>query len=342
MNQPCYVTKNIEKYEKTVLAFVPNFFRLQQSVIDGFEKNNIGIYLFLDKPKDSILLKSKLRINPKFVSRSMSRYLKRTVFSYFQTINHPTYVVVFEGQAFLETHVKLVKDYFKNSELLIYCWDSIERFPYIEHNLPHFDKRVTFSFDNYHKYKFDSFVPLFIPDEFLNEEYKSLPYEYDFCFIGTGHPPKVKFLSQIEYYAKEHSLSFYESLFLPSKPTFYYYKMTSRAFKEKTIKDFVFKGKSAEEIQEYYSKSKVIVDAGNPNESGISLRIFECLALNKKVIMANKSIKNYSFYDPNRFLIFPEEKERILDFINSPYPPLNDADKSDLSTKNWIKKILFD
>lgn len=340
MLSPCYISKDIEKCGQKALAFVPNFFRLQKSVIDGFEKNGIGIYLFLDKPRDNVFLKSRLRINPKFVSGQMTRYLKNKVFKYFNNREHPDCIVVFEGQAFLEKHVKMLKSYFSKSKLIIYCWDSIERFPYIENNLKHFDRKVTFSYDNLGKYHFDSFVPLFIPDEFFKTNYLEKEKQFDLCFIGTGHPPKIKFLSQIEAFCKEHKLSFVESLYLPSKSTYFYYKLFSKSFRKRKINEFVFKGKNAEEIQQYYSKARCVVDAGNPNESGISLRIYECLGMKKKVILATSSIRNYEFYSPDRFLIFPEEKERIFEFIHSPYPEINNEVLETLTTKNWIKCIL--
>lgn len=335
------VSDNIESKNKTALLFAPNFFRLQKSIVDGFEKNDIGTYLFLDKPSDSVVLKSKLRLNPKYVKRKMTRYLKKVCDVCHSNNISPDFIVVFEGQAFLEQHVAYLKEKFHSSYMIIYCWDSIERFPYIEHNLKHFDRIVTFSYDNYKKYKFDRFVPLFIPEDFYGIKVKENEPKYDLCFIGTGHPPKISFLSTIESFAKEKKLSFYESIFLPSHTSYFYYKLTSKTFKKRKKKQFCFKGKNAIEIQNLYSISKAVVDAGNPNESGVSLRIFECLSMQKKVILANKSIVNYPFYDPNRFLVFPDEKDRLLDFLKSPYPELSAEEMFGLSTKQWIKKIVL-
>lgn len=342
MNKTVYITPNICNYQKTALVFAPRFFRIQDSIIKGFEANGIGLYLFLDKPKNSVFLKSKLRLNPKMVAASMTKYLKKEVFRFFNNVKHPDYVVVFEGQAFLEKHVMLLKSYFSHSKTIIYCWDSIERFPYIEKNLKHFDKTITFSYDNYSKYNFDDFVPLFIPSEFNDLSIEQAnSFAFDLCFIGTGHPPKISFLLNVEKFAETNNLSFYESIFLPTKLLFFYYKMTSKSFHTKKLSNFVFVGKNALEIQNLYSKAKAVVDAGNPNESGVSLRIFECLAMQKKVILANKSIKNYSFYNPQRFLVFPDESNRFIDFLNSPYPKLSTDELQSLSPEQWIRNIVL-
>lgn len=343
MKETCYISKDIQQCKETALIFAPNFFRIRESIKSGFESNNIGIYMFLDKASDSISFKSRLRLNPRYVSNKMFRYLKHIIQPFFKDKAPPTYVVVFEGQAFLEKHCAFLKSIFPKSKLIIYCWDSIERFSYIEKNLKYFDKRVTFSIDNLSTYEFDSFVPLFIPIEFLKNKQIIFAESscFDLSFIGTGHPPKINFLNSIEKYASKTNLKLYESIFLPRKALFYYYKLTSKAFKGRRISNFVFKGKNENEIIDIYLRSRAVIDAGNPNESGLALRIFECLALQKKVILANKSIIKYPFYSPDRFLIFPQEEARINDFLNSPYPALPKDALEEFSPKEWIKKIIY-
>ena len=336
----CYLTNNIANYSKKAIIFAPNYFRIRNSIVFGLEKNDIGVISLLDKPSDSTYIKSKLRLNPKSIHKIMKRYLKK-ILRYAKTFcNVPDYIIIFEGQAFLEEHIKYLREEFPNSKLIIYCWDCMNNYPYIEQNLKYFDKKITFSIDDFQNYPFDCFLPLFIPEDFANYSNNELGCKYDLSFIGTGHPPKIDFLNRIENFASENKLNVYESIYLPSRLMYLYYKAKTKPFKNKKMKDFVYTGKGSREIKDIYSQSKAVIDAGDPNESGVSLRIFECLAVRKKVVLANKRISKYSFYHPDRFLVFPDEQERINDFLKSEYPPLSEDEFKDLLVESWIAKII--
>ncbi|MFI8377987.1 hypothetical protein [Leeuwenhoekiella sp. NPDC079379] len=42
----------------------------------------------------------------------------------------------------------------------------------------------------------------------------------------------------------------------------------------------------------------ILLDVQKGNQEGLTFRIFEALALKKKLIITNKSIVDYYFYDP--------------------------------------------
>jgi len=61
------------------------------------------------------------------------------------------------------------------------------------------------------------------------------------------------------------------------------------------------------------------LDLVQGNQTGLSFRVFEAMALQKKLITDNKAIRNYPFYNPNNILIL-DSKEIIL---NSDFSKLN-------------------
>ena len=65
---------------------------------------------------------------------------------------------------------------------------------------------------------------------------------------------------------------------------------------------------SHQEIPKIYNESKVLLDLVRENQDGLSFRIFEAMALKKKIITNNKTIVDYDFYNPNNILILKEDK----------------------------------
>ena len=60
-------------------------------------------------------------------------------------------------------------------------------------------------------------------------------------------------------------------------------------------------------MHEYYKQTKVIVDLVRQNQTGVSFRIFEAMAFEKKVITSNKNIVEYDFYNPANIMLIDEE-----------------------------------
>ena len=67
----------------------------------------------------------------------------------------------------------------------------------------------------------------------------------------------------------------------------------------------------------------------------------EGLFFNKKVLTNNQSIKNYSFYRPNRFFVY--EGPNLLgidDWTKTPMSEYNELEVLPYDIKNWIRTFL--
>lgn len=99
---------------------------------------------------------------------------------------------------------------------------------------------------------------------------------------------------------------------------------------------------SQNQIQEKIEDSEIILDVLRDNQNGLSFRIFDALALDKKVITTNKSITEYDFYNPNNILVIDKEKAEIPDyFLNTQYQKIPDNIYNKYTLKNWINTILI-
>ena len=87
-------------------------------------------------------------------------------------------------------------------------------------------------------------------------------------------------------------------------------------------------------------KSKVLLDFVISEHKGLSLRTFEALGHDKKLITTNKEIAKYDFYHPNNIFILDNNFDDIPAFLNKPYHHIEPKIKEKYSFGNWIKYVL--
>ncbi len=122
---------------------------------------------------------------------------------------------------------------------------------------------------------------------------------------------------------------------------YYYYLLTNKAFKGKKINDFEYDKLSSEEITEIVLRSKVLVDAQFPKNTGLTMRTIEALGMKRKLITANADIVNYDFYDPNNINVV-DRKYPLLNrnFIKSNYVDVPEGIYKSYNINNWIRRLL--
>lgn len=94
-------------------------------------------------------------------------------------------------------------------------------------------------------------------------------------------------------------------------------------------------------VLKYIAQSHVLIDFNKIEQVGLTLRIMEGLFFNKKVLTNNHSIKNYSFYQSDRFFIY--EGSSLLgidDWIKTPMSEYNELDVLPYDINNWIRTFL--
>ena len=94
------------------------------------------------------------------------------------------------------------------------------------------------------------------------------------------------------------------------------------------------------EIPNYYSKVKVLLDLMRENQTGLSFRIFEAMALKKKIITNNPTVKDYDFYNPENILIIDEDLSNISSsFFEGSYQELSPEIYRKYTLENWVETV---
>jgi len=208
-----------------------------------------------------------------------------------------------------------------------YIYDSCRRFP-IDHLLNGvFDEIFSFDLIDVEKHQF-TFI-----SNYIYMDKKEIKSENDInnnIFIVVSIDERFDFLNNLANYLTNHNIDFKFIAVGKTKPK----NMNQNIiFSEKTL--------LPEELQNDLENSKIFLDLIRKDHNGLSFRIFEALAMQRKIITTNKSISQYDFYNPNNILILDENSDINIqtDFLTTPYEPLRDDIYHKYTIENWAKTV---
>lgn len=196
-----------------------------------------------------------------------------------------------------ECHLE-IKKYTK--KYIAYLYDSVKRNP-IEHLLNGiFDKIYSFDKEDIKKYNFK---------EISNYNYINIsPHpgkniiEKDVFYIAS-FDNRIAKLDDFSEQFKKLDIS-YRFIIAGKKATVFNFK--KKISNQLEHLEFNRKIINQKELLQLYLKTNVIIDLVRDNQSGLSFRVFEAMAFEKKIITNNANIKNYDFYNPNNILVINE------------------------------------
>ena len=89
-----------------------------------------------------------------------------------------------------------------------------------------------------------------------------------------------------------------------------------------------------------YNETEVILDLVRENQTGLSFRVFEAMAFQKKIITTNKSITSYDFYNPNNILVIDNEDLEINNtFFQTNYQTIPDEIYNLYTLDSWVETV---
>ena len=94
------------------------------------------------------------------------------------------------------------------------------------------------------------------------------------------------------------------------------------------------------ELINEYKNAEIILDLVQGFQDGLSFRVFEAMALQKKLITDNESIKKYPFYNTNNILVIDKENPEILaEFLETKYKKIPDEIYNLYTLDTWVRTI---
>lgn len=326
-----------------LLLIMPNFFEYPTFIIDELENLGYNVDFFDDRPSTNPWIKAIIRINKNFINSYIKRYFQNIL----ANIEGKEYDVVFliSGQSlsFSENMIRKIKEMQPKAKFCLYQWDSLANFPYIARMQKYFDKCYTFDPDDAKKVEKLKFLPLFYSRHYEEiGKHKIDSYKYDFCFVGTAHPKKYKFIKQMSKKLLSVFPMQYIYFFFPSKIVFLYRKLTSIELKGARMNEFHYSSLNTQQMDEIYKQTRCVLDSPQEGQKGLTIRVLESVGARKKLITSNKDIVNYDFYDPANIYVYDESTEFNLDapFFTEDYKQIDEKIYNKYSLRNWLLEIL--
>ena len=95
-----------------------------------------------------------------------------------------------------------------------------------------------------------------------------------------------------------------------------------------------------EELMRYLNDSEIFLDIIRHGHNGLSFRIFEAMAYQKKLITTNASVKNYDFYNPDNIMVIDPDNVAIdKSFFDTPYVPVDEDIYNKYTIKTWVSTV---
>lgn len=308
-----------------------DFFSFDQNIVQELNRKDIETH-HIDISKynykyPSLLSRVSNFLNKLFFKKNIKKIvLQKNVLDRLEKLGHQDIILIMRPDLLTkETHQKI-----KNltDQYITYIYDSCTRFP-IEHLLQEniFDKIYSFDKKDCEKFGFNFITNYIYLDK---KEIQPGTATSASVFIILSVDERIKLLNKIANYLSENEIQ-------------YKFIITGKRKPKNLNTNIVYTSKPIfqKELQNVLENSTIYLDLIRNGHNGLSFRIFEALAMQKKIITTNKSISGYDFYNPNNILIIDENKPLKIDssFLNTPYEPLSDEIYTKYTIENWVKTV---
>ncbi|NHQ68657.1 hypothetical protein [Elizabethkingia miricola] len=242
------------------------------------------------------------------------------------------YALIIRADLYPNSIIKKIKA--KSEATYAYQWDGLDIFPKIKDKISLFSRFYVFDPKDMDYPDTTGITNFYFDNTILGTNTKNTPR--DLYFIGVYIEERMDFI--ISFLEKINALN------INALIEIYADNISAISKKHRHIPyiQYISEKQSFEQISEKMLDSKVLIDFVNPKHNGLSLRIFEALGHNKKLITTNKEERKYEFYDESNILIYDihTNTEEIKKFFEKAYiPPVREITLR-YSFKNWIENII--
>jgi hypothetical protein len=320
--------------DKKILFICPIFFGYQDEIKQELIDLGADVYWLADRPFKSQLIRALVTMAPKLGSILASHHYRKKIKEYKQ--DKYDYIFVVNGQTLSKNFLHNLKIRYPSAKRILYLWDSIGNRKNIIKNLNQFEKVLTFDKNDAIE-KSLIFRPLFYSDKFSSAE--NYPINYDLTFIGTIHSDRYKILKNISsQISKKYKIYCY--LYIQALWVYFFYKLFNPNFKGANISEFKFTALDKYSLHKIFLQSRCILDVEHPLQTGLTMRTFEVLGSQKKMLTTNHKIADYDFYHPDNICIINRNNPIIPDnFIDRPFRKIPINIMYRYSLRGWIAEI---
>lgn len=233
-------------------------------------------------------------------------------------------ILIIKGDDLSINTIKKIKQ--NTSKLITFLNDSMSRYPRMKKVFPYFDDIYSFDPDDVSKYGFKT-ITNYIYFDYKNTS-KTKP-DFD-VFNISSLDKRAETMPRFVDYFKKHNINF----------KLIAYDEDENQELEKLGIELTTKIYSLEEVFQLVTQSKILLDLQRPKQKGLSFRIMEAIALEKKIISTNKDLINYDFYNPKNIAIVNYKNIRINpSFFRTPYESIAPEIVEKYHISSWVNEV---
>jgi hypothetical protein len=320
---------------KKITVICPKYFGYEHKIVEKLIEYG-GIVFYIDeRPNNSIIGKGLIRLFPFLYKINIIIYYNKKI----KDMTKCDIVFVINPESLSKNILLSIKKTTKASKYILYMWDSFSNKKRAKQLIPFFDKVFTFDPDDAKKNNI-IFRPLF----FLLEKEDTIKYneKIDISFIGTGHSDRGKIINIIKNQCEKLKINYYFILYLQSIFIFFFYKIIKKTFKGMKSSDFIYTPVKYNDYMNILKSSKIIIDIEHPKQIGLTMRTYEALGKEKKLITTNSNIKEYDFYDDENICIINRNDPIInINILEKKYKKIPEHIYYKYSIDGWLEDILI-
>lgn len=326
-----------------LLLIMPKFFDYPEIIVNELNEMGYEVDFFDDRPSTNAWIKAAIRINKNLIGTYIKKYFE----SVMKTVRNKKYDVVFliSGQSlsFSESMINEIKLCQKDAKFVLYQWDSQTNFPYIKQVQKYFDKCYSFDRRDIEETPSLKFLPLFYSRKYEEiGKRNNTNFKYDFCFVGTAHPKKYKFIKMMSEQLKSVYPNQFIYFFFPSPIVYFYRKIMNNELRKAKYNEFHYVPLKGKDMNDVYETSRCVLDSAQDGQLGLTIRVLEALGAKKKLITTNEDVINYDFYKPENIYVYEGKIDLENVFFTHEYKEVSREVYEKYSLRSWLKEILED
>jgi hypothetical protein len=327
--------------KQKILIISPDFFQYTSIIIGAAKNNGLEPIWWDARPSKNSYFKALLKFNPKLAAK-ISQYHFMKKIDAMENCENFAYVLVIKGDCFNELVASKLRRKFQAAKFILYHWDSLKNVWNGLALVKYFNKVASFDRTDCRRYNIE-YQPLFSSQKKLSNDAGCTPAmkPYQVTFVGTLHSDRLKVLSDFCLFNPHIETKFYVFTQHWIKDAYYklirYFKGYSRDIQLSPQK------LNYQDYLHLISSTDAVLDIEHADQHGVTMRCFETIFQNQKLITTNQEIKNLTIYDNSRISIVNRLSPVVPeDFFEIEFSELTPSQVLEFSVDGWFSSLMLE
>lgn len=269
------------------LAIVgPSFFGYLETLQKGFRGRGINTQFFDERWSNTVISKMKLRFLPKSFSRAQAQRHHCAIYENIVE-QGTTHVLVISSELFPVELLRALQA--KGIQIIAYCFDSFTNKPHMREITAMADAAASFDPEDCKDADL-TYIPLYSNLQINADQTPFKDREIDFLYFGTLHSNRPYWISRAKMICEKRGWSGQFLLYFHNK-VLWYLRFAFHPSVWKLGHSLSTQPFPSTYLTQATMKSKVVVDIHHPDQTGMTMRVFEALSCGCVVVSTNPNVE---------------------------------------------------